>query len=139
MRPTPVDAARRAKSLCVDMSTCSLLPSIAKRESAPRGTGDSNMKLPPRMCVISAILTQLETIALARSTVAGRPPSLCGTPIGYLHVRRICGAPGSKRAAEHVEHGGDAITATQSVLAANSGTRSATSSQAKSCPIPPRS
>eukprot|EP00965_Chrysotila_dentata_P023407 776007-Pleurochrysis_carterae.AAC.1 len=91
---------------------CSLLPSIAKRESVPRDTGDSKMKLLPRMCVASAILTQLETIALARSTVAGRPPSLCGTPIGYLRMRRTCGAPGSKRAADHVEHGGDATTAT---------------------------
>eukprot|EP00965_Chrysotila_dentata_P148405 4899788-Pleurochrysis_carterae.AAC.1 len=52
MRPTPVEAARRAKSLCVDMSACSLLHSIAKRESAPRDTGDSKTKLPPRMCVI---------------------------------------------------------------------------------------
>eukprot|EP00965_Chrysotila_dentata_P070802 2340472-Pleurochrysis_carterae.AAC.1 len=65
------------------MSACSLLASIAKRESAPRDTCDSKMKLPPRVCVISAMLTQLETIALARRTVAGRPPSLCGTPIGY--------------------------------------------------------
>eukprot|EP00965_Chrysotila_dentata_P176966 5844691-Pleurochrysis_carterae.AAC.1 len=97
------------------------------------------MKLPPRMCVTSAILTQLKTIALARNTVAGRPPSLCGTPIGCLRVRRTCGAPGSKRAADHVEHGGDAITATQRVLAANSATLSATSSRARSHPMPPRS
>eukprot|EP00965_Chrysotila_dentata_P136668 4519843-Pleurochrysis_carterae.AAC.1 len=62
------------------------------------------MKLPPCMCAISAIFTQLETIALARSNVAGRPPSLCGTPIGYSCVRKTCGAPGSKRAADHVEH-----------------------------------
>eukprot|EP00965_Chrysotila_dentata_P138471 4580234-Pleurochrysis_carterae.AAC.1 len=75
------------------MSACSFLPSIAKRDSAPRDTGDSNMKLPPCMCAISAIFTQLETIALARSTVAGRPPSPCGTPIGYSCVRRTCGAP----------------------------------------------
>eukprot|EP00965_Chrysotila_dentata_P077015 2543222-Pleurochrysis_carterae.AAC.1 len=75
------------------MSACSLLPSIAKRESAPRDTGDSKMKLPPCMCALSAILTQLETIGLARSTAAGRPPSLCGTPIGYSCVRRTCGAP----------------------------------------------
>eukprot|EP00965_Chrysotila_dentata_P168421 5561413-Pleurochrysis_carterae.AAC.1 len=135
MRPTPVDAARRARS-CVDMSACSLLPSIAKRESAPRDTGDLKMKFPPRMCVASAILTQLEKIALARSTVSGRPPSLCGNPIGYLRVRRTCGAPGSKRAADHVEHGGDATTATQSVFAACS-TQPATSSRAKSCPMPP--
>eukprot|EP00965_Chrysotila_dentata_P112708 3724317-Pleurochrysis_carterae.AAC.1 len=77
MRPIPFEAARRARSLSVDMSACSLLPSIAKRESAPRDTGDSKIKLPPCMCAISAILTQLETTALARSTVAGRPPSLC--------------------------------------------------------------
>eukprot|EP00965_Chrysotila_dentata_P116786 3859906-Pleurochrysis_carterae.AAC.1 len=121
------------------MSACSLLPSIAKRESAFRDTGDSKMKFPPRMCVTSAILTQLETIALARSTVAGRPPSFCGTPIGCLRVRRTCGAPGSKRAADQVKHGGDATTATQSVLAASTATRSATSSRARSFPMPPRS
>eukprot|EP00965_Chrysotila_dentata_P018346 610430-Pleurochrysis_carterae.AAC.1 len=63
MRPTPVEAASRARSSCVDMSACSLLPSIANRESAPRDTGDSKMKFPPRMCAASAILTQLETIA----------------------------------------------------------------------------
>eukprot|EP00965_Chrysotila_dentata_P038845 1290312-Pleurochrysis_carterae.AAC.1 len=80
------------------------------------------MKLPPCKCVISAILTQLETIAFTRSTAAGRPPSLCGTPIGYSRVRKTCGAPSSKRAADHVEHGGDATTATQSVSAANSAT-----------------
>eukprot|EP00965_Chrysotila_dentata_P235008 6200498-Pleurochrysis_carterae.AAC.4 len=137
MRPTPVEAARRGRSSCVDMSACSLLPSIAKQKSAPRDTGDSKMKFPPRMCEASAILTQLEAIALARSTVAGRPPSLCGSPIGYLRVRRTCGAPGSKRAADHVEPGGDATTATQSVFAASAATRSATSS--KSCPMPPRS
>eukprot|EP00965_Chrysotila_dentata_P181816 6002014-Pleurochrysis_carterae.AAC.1 len=62
------------------------------------------MKLPPCMCAISAISTQLETIALAHSTVAGRPPSPCGTPIEYSCARRTCGAPGSKRAADHVEH-----------------------------------
>eukprot|EP00965_Chrysotila_dentata_P106338 3512466-Pleurochrysis_carterae.AAC.1 len=97
------------------------------------------MKFPPRMCVASAILTQLETIALARSTVAGRPPSFCGTPIGCSRVRSTCGAPGSNRAADQVEHGGDATTATQSVFAASSATRSATSSRDRSCPMPPRS
>eukprot|EP00965_Chrysotila_dentata_P117564 3884447-Pleurochrysis_carterae.AAC.1 len=35
MRPTPFVAASCARSLCVDMSKCSLFPSIAKRESAP--------------------------------------------------------------------------------------------------------
>eukprot|EP00965_Chrysotila_dentata_P132629 4385664-Pleurochrysis_carterae.AAC.1 len=139
MRPTPVEAARRARSSCVDISACSLLPFIAKRESAPRDTGDSKMKFPPRMCVTSAILTQLETIALARSSVAGRPPSLCGILIGYLRLRRTCGAPGSKRAADHVEHGGAPTTAMQSVFAASAATRSTTSSRAKSCPMPPRS
>eukprot|EP00965_Chrysotila_dentata_P084600 2792261-Pleurochrysis_carterae.AAC.1 len=86
------------------MPASSLFPSIAKREFAPRDTGDSNVKLLPCTCVISAILTQLETIAFARSTVAGRPPSLCGNPIGCSSVRGTCGAPGSKRAADHVEH-----------------------------------
>eukprot|EP00965_Chrysotila_dentata_P182643 6031188-Pleurochrysis_carterae.AAC.1 len=46
MRPTPYVAASCARSLCVDMSACSLLPSMAKRESAPRDTGDSNTKSP---------------------------------------------------------------------------------------------
>eukprot|EP00965_Chrysotila_dentata_P044827 1489427-Pleurochrysis_carterae.AAC.2 len=61
IRPTPAFDARRDRSSCVDMSTCSFLPSIAKRESAPRETGDSNMKLPPRTCAASA------TRALARN------------------------------------------------------------------------
>eukprot|EP00965_Chrysotila_dentata_P167828 5542234-Pleurochrysis_carterae.AAC.1 len=87
------------------MSACSPLPSMANRDSDPRGTGDSNTKLPPRMCVASATRTQFVTIAFAQMTVAGRPPSLCGTPIGCSRVRRTCGAPGSKRAADHVEHG----------------------------------
>eukprot|EP00965_Chrysotila_dentata_P114796 3794048-Pleurochrysis_carterae.AAC.1 len=121
------------------MSACSLLPSIANRESAPRDTGDSKMKFPPRMCAASAILTQLETIALARSTVAGRPSSFCGTLIGCSRVRSTCGAPGLNRAADQVEHGGDASTASQSVFAASSATRSATLSLARSCPMPPRS
>eukprot|EP00965_Chrysotila_dentata_P050414 1671079-Pleurochrysis_carterae.AAC.1 len=72
-------------------------------------------------------------------TVAGRPPSLYGTPIGCSRVRRTCGAPGLKRAADHVEHGGDATTATHSVLEASVVTRSATSSRARSCPMPPLS
>eukprot|EP00965_Chrysotila_dentata_P176105 5814926-Pleurochrysis_carterae.AAC.1 len=72
-------------------------------------------------------------------TVSGKPPSLCGTPMGCSRVRRTNGAPGSKRAADHVEHGGDATTATHGVLAASVVTRSATSSRARSCPIPPRS
>eukprot|EP00965_Chrysotila_dentata_P129961 4296124-Pleurochrysis_carterae.AAC.1 len=59
--------------------------------------------------------------------------------MGCSRVRRTCGAPGSKRAADHVEHGGDATTATHRVLAASVATRSATSSRARSCPIPPRS
>eukprot|EP00965_Chrysotila_dentata_P145565 4808437-Pleurochrysis_carterae.AAC.1 len=44
--PTPFVAASSARSLCVDMSTCSLFPSMAKREFAPRDTGDSNTKSP---------------------------------------------------------------------------------------------
>eukprot|EP00965_Chrysotila_dentata_P185311 6117306-Pleurochrysis_carterae.AAC.1 len=47
MRPTPGIDARRAMSLCVDMSACSALPSMAKRDDRPCDTGDSNMKLPP--------------------------------------------------------------------------------------------
>eukprot|EP00965_Chrysotila_dentata_P171920 5673183-Pleurochrysis_carterae.AAC.1 len=46
MRPTRVEAARRAKSSYIDISACSLFPSFAKREFAPRDTGDSKMKLP---------------------------------------------------------------------------------------------
>eukprot|EP00965_Chrysotila_dentata_P042841 1421696-Pleurochrysis_carterae.AAC.3 len=46
---------------------------------------------------------------------------------------------GSKRAADQVEQGGDATTATQSVFAASTATRSATSSRARQCPMPPRS
>eukprot|EP00965_Chrysotila_dentata_P026015 862604-Pleurochrysis_carterae.AAC.1 len=75
-------------------------------------------------------------------TVAGRSPSNCGTPIGCSRVRRTCGAPGSKRAADHadhVEHGGDATTAKHRVLEASVVTRSATSSRARSCPMPPLS
>eukprot|EP00965_Chrysotila_dentata_P117281 3876128-Pleurochrysis_carterae.AAC.1 len=82
------------------------------------------MKLPPCLCAASATRTQFLTIALARVTIAGRPPSLWGTPIGFSRVQRTCGAPGSKRAADHVEQGGDAITATQSVSAARVATRS---------------
>eukprot|EP00965_Chrysotila_dentata_P174729 5768246-Pleurochrysis_carterae.AAC.1 len=63
------------------MSTCSLLPSIAKRKCVPRDTGDSNSKRPPRVCVASAMRTQFETTVLARTTVAGTPPPSCGTPI----------------------------------------------------------
>eukprot|EP00965_Chrysotila_dentata_P033764 1124022-Pleurochrysis_carterae.AAC.1 len=66
MRPTPAVAARRARSSCVDMSTCSLFPSIANGESAPRETGDSKMKLPPCLCAVSAMRIQFAMIALAR-------------------------------------------------------------------------
>eukprot|EP00965_Chrysotila_dentata_P170356 5622997-Pleurochrysis_carterae.AAC.1 len=138
MRPTPAVAPKRARSSCVDMSACSLLPSTANRESAPRETGDSKIKLPPCLCAASATRTQFLMIALARVTVAGRPPSLLGTLIGCSRVRSTCGAPGSKRAADNVEHGGDAITATQSVSAARVATRSVTSSRAMSCLMPPR-
>eukprot|EP00965_Chrysotila_dentata_P072938 2411005-Pleurochrysis_carterae.AAC.1 len=78
-------------------------------------------------------------VSKAHYLVAGRPPSLCGTPIGCSRVRRTCGAPGSNQAADHVEHGRDAMTATYSGLAANAAKRSATSSRARSCPMPPRS
>eukprot|EP00965_Chrysotila_dentata_P168154 5553100-Pleurochrysis_carterae.AAC.1 len=73
MRPTPAVAARRARSTCVDMSACSLLPLIAKREFAPRDTDDSKTKLPLRMCVALAFRTRFATIAFARITVEGRP------------------------------------------------------------------
>eukprot|EP00965_Chrysotila_dentata_P012605 415908-Pleurochrysis_carterae.AAC.1 len=42
MRSTPAVAASRARSECVDMSTCSSFPSIANRDCVPRDTGDSN-------------------------------------------------------------------------------------------------
>eukprot|EP00965_Chrysotila_dentata_P036241 1207192-Pleurochrysis_carterae.AAC.1 len=105
MRPTPFVVASCARSVCVDMSACSFFPSTAKREFAPRETGDSNTKLPFFACVALAMRTQFATIAFARVTVAGRPPSLSGTPIGCSRVRRTCGAPDSNRAADHVEHG----------------------------------
>eukprot|EP00965_Chrysotila_dentata_P135865 4491372-Pleurochrysis_carterae.AAC.1 len=73
MRPTPCVAAERARSSCVDMSACLLLPSIANRDSAPRETGDSKMKLPLCLCAASATRTKFLTIALARVTVAGNP------------------------------------------------------------------
>eukprot|EP00965_Chrysotila_dentata_P063833 2115498-Pleurochrysis_carterae.AAC.1 len=47
MRSTPGKDARRAMSLCVDMSTCSALPSMANRDDRLRDTGDSNTRLPP--------------------------------------------------------------------------------------------
>eukprot|EP00965_Chrysotila_dentata_P134693 4455346-Pleurochrysis_carterae.AAC.1 len=102
MRPTPGVAASRARSSCVDMSACSDLPSIASRELPPRDTGDSNTKFPLiRMCAALATRTQFFTIAFARMTVAGNPPSLCGMPMGESRVLRTCGAPGSKRASDH--------------------------------------
>eukprot|EP00965_Chrysotila_dentata_P022125 732275-Pleurochrysis_carterae.AAC.1 len=76
MRPTPDVAASRARSSCMDMSACSDLPSIANGELAPRDTGDSNTKFPLRMCAALATRTQFVTIAFARMTVAGNPPSL---------------------------------------------------------------
>eukprot|EP00965_Chrysotila_dentata_P074049 2446184-Pleurochrysis_carterae.AAC.2 len=82
MGPTPAVAARRMRSSCVDMSACSFLPSMAKRELTPRDTGNSNTKLPLRMCAPLAIRAQFATIALARMTVAVKPPLLCGTPMG---------------------------------------------------------
>eukprot|EP00965_Chrysotila_dentata_P198321 6178715-Pleurochrysis_carterae.AAC.1 len=121
------------------MSRCSLFSSIAKRESAPRETGDPKTKLPLLSCAALAIRTLFATMAFARITVAGEPPSLRSTPIGCSRGRRTCGAPGSKRAADHVEHDGDATTAMHSALAAKAATRSATSSRASSCPMPPRS
>eukprot|EP00965_Chrysotila_dentata_P080975 2672768-Pleurochrysis_carterae.AAC.1 len=87
MRSTPVIDARRAMSSCVDMSTCSALPWMARREDCPRDTGDSKMKLPPCLWAAIATRTQLLTIAFARMTVAGRPPSFRGKPIGCSVVR----------------------------------------------------
>eukprot|EP00965_Chrysotila_dentata_P169448 5595104-Pleurochrysis_carterae.AAC.1 len=75
------------------MSTCSSLPSIAKREFAPLPTADSNTNCPPCDRAAMAIRTRFLTIVLARITVAGRPPSCCGTPIGCTLVRSTCGAP----------------------------------------------
>eukprot|EP00965_Chrysotila_dentata_P028639 951801-Pleurochrysis_carterae.AAC.3 len=82
MRPTPAVAASRARSSWVDMSASSFLPSMANRELAPRDTaGDSNFPL----CMCAALAnarTRFVTVALARMTVAGNPPSLCGMPMG---------------------------------------------------------
>eukprot|EP00965_Chrysotila_dentata_P178172 5884668-Pleurochrysis_carterae.AAC.1 len=103
---------------------------MAKREFAPRETGNSKTKFPFLACVALAMRTQFAAIAFARVTVAGRPPSLCGTRIGCSRVQRTCGAPGSNRAADHVEHDSDAMTATHIGLAASAATRSATSSRA---------
>eukprot|EP00965_Chrysotila_dentata_P016159 535137-Pleurochrysis_carterae.AAC.1 len=57
------------------------------------------MKSAPRANAASAMSAQFAAIALALTTAAGRCPSTCGVP-------------GSKRAADHVVHGGDATTAT---------------------------
>eukprot|EP00965_Chrysotila_dentata_P254162 6211781-Pleurochrysis_carterae.AAC.1 len=46
MRPTLAIAASRTRSSCVEMSSCSFLPSMANRELAPRDTGDSSTKFP---------------------------------------------------------------------------------------------
>eukprot|EP00965_Chrysotila_dentata_P026645 883388-Pleurochrysis_carterae.AAC.1 len=46
MRSTPFVAASCTRSLCVDMSACSLFPSMAKREFSPLETGDSKTKSP---------------------------------------------------------------------------------------------
>eukprot|EP00965_Chrysotila_dentata_P014227 471724-Pleurochrysis_carterae.AAC.2 len=87
MRPTPVIDARFVMSSCVDMSTCSALSSMAKREDRPRDTGDSKMKPPPCLWAAIATRTQFLRIAFARMTVAGKPPSFCGTPIGCSVVQ----------------------------------------------------
>eukprot|EP00965_Chrysotila_dentata_P121678 4022491-Pleurochrysis_carterae.AAC.1 len=58
---------------------------MAKREDRPRDTGDLNTKLPPCLFAADATRTQLLTMAFARMTVAGSPPSYCagcaGIPI----------------------------------------------------------
>eukprot|EP00965_Chrysotila_dentata_P123777 4091320-Pleurochrysis_carterae.AAC.1 len=63
---------------------------MAKREFAPRDTGDSKTKSPLLSYAALAMRTQFVTMAFALITVAGRPPSLCGTPIGCSRVRRTC-------------------------------------------------
>eukprot|EP00965_Chrysotila_dentata_P071111 2350054-Pleurochrysis_carterae.AAC.1 len=73
MRPTPSVDASRASASCVDMTRCSPLPSMAKRESEPRDTGDSNTNWRPVSNAVVAMRAQLATIALARMTVAGNP------------------------------------------------------------------
>eukprot|EP00965_Chrysotila_dentata_P212639 6187156-Pleurochrysis_carterae.AAC.1 len=45
-------------SLCVDMLTCSALPSFANREVAPRKTGDSKINSPPWARMAFAMPTQ---------------------------------------------------------------------------------
>eukprot|EP00965_Chrysotila_dentata_P026011 862528-Pleurochrysis_carterae.AAC.1 len=69
------------------------------------------MKSPLLSYAALAMRTQFATMAFALITVVGRPPSLCGTPIGCSRVRSTYGSPVSNRAADHVEHGGDAMTA----------------------------
>eukprot|EP00965_Chrysotila_dentata_P129199 4270689-Pleurochrysis_carterae.AAC.1 len=66
MRPTPCVVAICARSVCVDMSACSLFPLMAKRELAPRETGDSKTKFPFLAGVALAMRTQFATIAFAR-------------------------------------------------------------------------
>eukprot|EP00965_Chrysotila_dentata_P219389 6191116-Pleurochrysis_carterae.AAC.1 len=87
MRPTPSIEASRTRSSCELISTCSLLPFIANRDRAPRDTSDSNTNCPPWCCAALATRTQVLTMALARTTGAGKPPSRCGTPIGCRSVR----------------------------------------------------
>eukprot|EP00965_Chrysotila_dentata_P165062 5450645-Pleurochrysis_carterae.AAC.1 len=64
-----------------------------KTRVAPLPTGDSNTNCPPCDRAAMATRTQFLTIVLARTTVARRPPSCCGTPIGCTWVRSTCGAP----------------------------------------------
>eukprot|EP00965_Chrysotila_dentata_P129285 4273637-Pleurochrysis_carterae.AAC.1 len=59
------------------------------------------------------MVAQFAAIALALMTAAGSVPSFCGIPIGCSCVRKTCGVPGSKRAADQVVQGGEANTTTQ--------------------------
>eukprot|EP00965_Chrysotila_dentata_P126064 4166827-Pleurochrysis_carterae.AAC.2 len=86
---------------------------MAKLEPLPWDIADSNMNWRPFSSAAVAVRTRLVTIAFARTIVAGRPPSFCGTPIGCLLVRSTCDAPDLNRAADQVEQGGDATIATQ--------------------------
>eukprot|EP00965_Chrysotila_dentata_P111598 3689740-Pleurochrysis_carterae.AAC.1 len=87
MRSTPAVAASRARSKCVDMSTCSPFPSIANRDCFPLDTGNSNVKCPPRVCVASAMRTQFVTRRWLALLSPGVPALAVVPPLGA----RWCG------------------------------------------------
>eukprot|EP00965_Chrysotila_dentata_P167617 5534944-Pleurochrysis_carterae.AAC.1 len=62
MRSSPFVAASCFRSLCVDMSACSLFPLMAKREFSPRKTGDSKTKSPLLSYAALAMRTQFATM-----------------------------------------------------------------------------